>query len=85
MTVPYVRTYSTVECYPSMSRQDPRFLMYSVSPGYLSTKPLYILLQLTRKNRNSAEIGGLLQNKISTQSGRQRHEALYFLAKYLVL
>ena len=39
--------------------QDPRFPLNSVSPGYHSTKPLYILHELTRRYRNSVDFGGL--------------------------
>ena len=42
--------------------------MNSVSPGYYSTKPLYILLKLTRTYRNSTEIGGLAGDKNSLPS-----------------
>ena len=41
--------------------QDPRFLLNSVYPGYHSTKLLYIPHKLTRRYRNSAEIGGLAE------------------------
>ena len=37
-------------------QQDPRL---SVSPGYHSTKHLYILHELTRRYRNSVDFGGL--------------------------
>ena len=43
----------------TVTLQDPRFLLNSVLPGYLSTKPLYNLHKLTRRYRNSTEIGGL--------------------------
>ena len=39
--------------------QDPRFPLNFVSPGYHSTKPLYILPELTRIYRNSVDFGGL--------------------------
>jgi hypothetical protein len=36
--------------------QDPRILLNSVSPGYHSTKSLYMRLKLPRRYRNSAEL-----------------------------
>ena len=53
-------TYNSTRTVPV--QQDPRFLLNSVYPGYHSTKPLYILFKITRRFRNSVEIGGSCSN-----------------------
>ena len=49
------------EVQQNKTQQDPRFPLNSESPGYHTTKPLYILPELTPRYRNSVDFGGLAE------------------------